>query len=554
MSAPETGKLLDGVEIKDQEKDHMAGAEEGGKPSRIHRVTWVDLASIGMVLIGTIAAAVTIFVKPAAMHLGQKYQLVVLGFLLSIMASCSARQIQKLSLVYEARSGRSTLQNFDALLRSDYFSTTASIGPRSILLFVFCLPLGLSVAYKEFVGGSTSRRIPSSNTRFGFTAAPGYQLIGNGQSLVVNAYLPFWSQQALDRTYGFNVYVLDNQTAAILDAPLPENLTSLQAMLGDNEFMLLTAQVHATVTQSMDPSALERNDSDYWQAKRKLFPDYSQSNNTFYSVTREMWIGADPQGSNYTETFLSVFNVTLNQTFDSEAQRFVSTRRTCTGTWNITSASVTLTQVEDLQSIDVLQGTDQNIIANVSLNINDMFLPLLGEYDWATRVNWYQPFATTGQYFPAVNTRPSLVASMLWARITSSHGPERPHDALDSTSYWIDSDNIITTKSVVTLRRSSWLIFIMVIQPVLTILAVLGKAVLYTTPIGDNFGIISLLAGATGSMSKSLRGAALSGRLTRDVQITFTARKNSVSWYDRLELDVGSRERSSKLRPRTLYG
>ena len=554
MSAPENGKLLNDVEINDQEKDHNAGAGEGGKPCRIHRVTWIDLASIGLVLLGTIAAAVAIFVKPAAMHLGQKYQLVVLGFLLSIMASCSARQIQKLSLVYEARSGRSTLQNFDALLRSDYFSTTASFGPRSILLFVFCLPLGLSVAYKEFVGGSTSRTIPSADMRFGFTAAPGYQLIGNGQSLVVNAYLPFWSQQMLNRTYGFNLYVLDNQTAAVLDAPLPANITILQATLGDDEFMLLSAQVNATVTESMDPSALERNDSAYWQAESKLFPSYSKSNSTFYSVTRAMWIGADPQGSNYTETFLSVFNATLNQTFDSEAERLVSTRRTCTGTWNITRTNVTLTKVENLQSFDALQGTDQSIVANVSLNINDMFLSFMGEYDWVTRVNWYQPFPATGNYFPAVNTRPSLVASMLWARITSSHGPERLHDALDSTSYWIDGEKIITTKSVATLRRSSWLMFIMVIQPVLTILAVLGKALLYTTPIGDNFGIISLLAGATGSMPKSLRGAALSGRLKRDMQITFTASGDSLSQYDRLQLEIGSRERSSKLRPRRLYG
>ena len=536
----------------------MAGAEERGKPCRIHRVTWVDLTSIGVVLIAMIAAAITIFVKPAAMHLGQKYQLAVLGFLLSIMASCSARQIQKLSLVYEARSGRSTLQNFDALLRSDHFSTAASFGPRSILLFVFCLPLGLSVAYKEFVGGLTSRTIPSSNTMFGFTAAPSYQLIGNGHSLVVIAYLPFWSKQALNRTYGFNLFILDNQTAAVLDAPLPTFLTSLQEKLGSYEYILLTAQVRATVTQSIDPSASERNDTKYWEAKRKLFPDYSRSENSFHNVNQSMWIGSGVDGTNngmnYTESFLSVFNTTLNQTFDSEAERFVSTRRTCVGTWNITNANITLTQVEKLQSIDELQGTDQSIIEDVTLNINDMFLPLLGEYDSVTRFSWYQPFAATGQYFPAVNTRPGLVASMLWARITSSHGPERPHDALDSTSYWIDSDSITTTKSVVTLRRSFWLMFIMIIQPVLTILAVLGKAVLHTTPISDNFGIISLLAGATGSISKSLQGAALSGRVTRDMQITFTVRKNTGSLYDRLEVDLGSRERSAKLRPRTLYG
>ena len=561
MSVPETGKLLDGVEVKDQGKEYNTDAEERGKPCRIHRVTWIDLTSIGVVLVAMIAATVAILVETVAITLGQKYQLVVLGFLLSIMASCSARQIQKLSLVYEARRGRSTLQNFDALLRSDYFSTAASIGPRSILLFVFCLPLGLSVAYKQFLGGSTSLNVPSSDATFGFTAAPGYQLIGNGQSLLVVTYLPFWTQQALNRTYGFNLFVPDNKTAAVLDAPLPGVLKSLQEKLNDNEYMLVTAAVKATVTQSIDLSASERNDPNYWEAKQNSFPSTSQSENSFEYVNQSMWIGSGfsgvpkgPNGTNYTETFISVFNLTLKQNFSSEAERFISTRRTCMGTWNVTNTNITLTQVENLQSIDRLQDMDQSIINNISININDMYLSFLGEYDSVTRGNWYQPLAATGQYLPAVNTRPALLASMLWARITSAHGPERPQAALDSASYGIDGDSITTVKYVQTLHRSWWLIFIMGIQPVLTILAVLGKAVLYTTPISDNFGIISLLAGATGSLSKSLQGAALSGKSKGDVRIAFHIRKISGSVYDRLEMDEGSRESSTILHPRTLYG
>ena len=39
---------------------------------------------------------------------------------------------------------------------------------------------------------------------------------------------------------------------------------------------------------------------------------------------------------------------------------------------------------------------------------------------------------------------------------------------------------------------------ILAIHPLLTILAVLAKALLYTTPVGDGFGLISLLAGIRG--------------------------------------------------------
>ena len=567
MSLPESGKLLDGVEVQDQEKDRIAGAEDGGKPNCIQRVTWVDLTSIVVVLIATLAAAIVIFVAPAAMALGQKNQLIVLGFLLSIMSSCSARQIQKLSLIYEARSGRSTLQNFDALLRSDYFSTAASLGPRSILLFLFSLPLGLSVAYKQFLYGSTICTIPSSDAMFGFTAAPGYQLIGNGLSLFAMTYLPFWRLEAVDpgpnQTYGFNLFIVDNQTAAVLDAPLPAVLTNLQQTLDDNEYIYLTAQVDATVTQSIPPSASERDSAEYWEAKKNSFPSSSQRENDFHYVGYSMWIGSgfspSANGTNYTETFLSIFNTTLNQTFESQADRLISTRRTCVGTWNITNANVTLNRVENLKPIDELQDTDQSIIESSSLNINDMFMSFLGEYDWVTRGNWYQPLPGSNLSIPPTNTRPSFVASMLWARITSAHGPERGQNgAYPSASYNIDGDKIITERVVQTVHRSPWLMFIMVIQPVLTILAVLGKAVLHTSPISENFGIISLLAGATGgSNSQSLQGAAFSGTLKRDVKIAFKVRnKISESAYDRLEVDVdvGSQERSAKLHPRTLYG
>ena len=107
----------------------------------------------------------------------------------------------------------------------------ASLQPRLVLLFLFALPLVLSVAYKNFIGGFTTIGVRSTDVKFGLTAAPSYQLLGNGLSLLVEVYLPFWIKPGLGRAFGFNLYIADNKTAAIPDAPLPNDLLSLQASL-----------------------------------------------------------------------------------------------------------------------------------------------------------------------------------------------------------------------------------------------------------------------------------------------------------------------------------
>ena len=86
-----------------EERELLTGEDHHpclGRPSRIQRVTWTDFATVVMGLISMTVAGMAVFHKPLAMYLGQKYQLVVLGFALSIMATCSSRQIQKFLLVY----------------------------------------------------------------------------------------------------------------------------------------------------------------------------------------------------------------------------------------------------------------------------------------------------------------------------------------------------------------------------------------------------------------------------------------------------------------------
>lgn len=75
-----------------------------------------------------------------------------------------------------------------------------------------------------------------------------------------------------------------------------------------------------------------------------------------------------------------------------------------------------------------------------------------------------------------------------------------------------------------TVRRGVWLIFILAIYPVLTAIAVLIKALLYNDPIGDGFGLGSLLVGIKQERLEVLRGAALTGELGKPVIVKFLAR------------------------------
>ncbi|KAL8773554.1 MAG: hypothetical protein Q9209_001659 [Squamulea sp. 1 TL-2023] len=315
---------------------------------------------------------------------------------------------------YITRCGASTLQNLDAILQRNLFASMMSWQPRLVIWFVFLLPLGLGASYKKFSGGSTDRIIQASEMKYGVTAAPGYQLIGNGLSLLVTVYFPFWLDPAVGRTYGFNLFVADNNTAAIFDAPLPSDLTDIQSLLDVGQSVLITAPVNVTVTE-LDP-----------------------------------------------------------------------------------------------------------------------------------------------KFFPLVNTRSALVASMLWSRMVSLEGIER----YDQSSmlhrnilYGRQSEEIRMIKRNTTLKRSPWLIFILSIHPVLTILAMLAKAVLFRTPISDDFGLISLLAGIHGKGIEKLRGAALSGKVSKKMRVRFSvAGGRDTGIYHRLELQVDSQKQSDLLDTKKFYG
>ena len=537
-----------------------------GKPRESQGVSQADCA-IGLgCCIAAILALITVFDKAIAIALGQTYQLVAVGFLLSMMALCAQRQVQKFLLLWEIRHGHSTLQNLDAILRSEYFASQFSWQPRIGMWFTLLLPLGLAVAYKTFTSGATERSEASPNMLFGLTAAPGYQRIGNGLSLMINAYLPFWLHPAIGRTYGFNLYVMDNMTSAIIDAPLPDELIRLQASLGDSESRSLTVNVSATVAENIPLTESERDSDSYWKSVRAKYVDDSRMTDTgAFSANGSgrlgegIWAGQRPRASNFTEIYISRWDTSKQETFESQAERFISTRRNCTATWHVTKLNVTLTNVTNLQSAAKANSNNQSAIQNLSLNLGDIFLQLLGEFQWTARDQYNDPLPDSSfnnpVFSPKVNSRTPLVASMLWSRLVSFRGPERGPESLPELAYQRSSEEINQIKRVQTLRASWWLGGVIVVQLFVTLLALVGKWQLSGVPVTDDFGLISLMAALTLEGLNKLKGAALSGKLSKSVRVQLVVDGESQeNTYKKLSLNLDHSGESDILEERQSYG
>ncbi|KAI9818435.1 MAG: hypothetical protein M1827_000494 [Pycnora praestabilis] len=566
--------------------DGLSQPEPAGVARSKPYVSKMDFAAIAVSLVCFGLGLASFVPQSTAVWLGQTDQLIVLGFLLSIMAFCTQRQVQIFGLLWEV-SGKSTLQNFDALLRNTAFTPDRiSVSPRALLLFLFALPLALSVSYKKFSGGSSVVGISSTSGYFGTIGPPGYQRIGNGLSLLTNVYLPFWTDPGYPRTYGFNLFVADKTTTAILDAPFPEFIESLQVGLGLGDSLLITTDVNATVAENIDLSTRDQSNLTLWNKTFEAYPlgkypdnptscgDSQDCTDLFYvaytgsgNIFTAMLAGTGSGAPNNSEIYLSVWNSTAHETFQSTAERFILSRRICSGTWNITAANVSLIGAKILQSNDeAMAHLNQDLIQGNQLWLFNYFRDFLGEYNWRFRQGYPYPNNNDTLSF---RTSTALAAAMVWARIVSLDGAERSMDQYQSPShqdvdyvgkngsglqYWVDSSQITTVKETLTLKRDWGLYFIIAVNPMLAILAVLGKVLLYPTPIDEKFGLISMLAGVRSGGIEVLRGASLSGKLKRQVKVGFAIVKDYEDEHgDHVEVHFDAARANDKVASGRIY-
>lgn len=237
-------------------------------------------------------------------------------------------------------------------------------------------------------------------------------------------------------------------------------------------------------------------------------------------------------------------------------------RQRCWGQWNITATNITLVQAQLLgNEKDPHSLPDQRLIrgANGIGAANDVgrwFSELIPEYNY----KWYPRPGVDG-----ANAYPALVASMVWGRIISAVGAEKnnvPQPLGDATRQFVrytkPPKEMPFTWNVIALQRSGWLMFVLLINLILTLLATVFKAALYATPVDEGFGIIALLAGVQKESLDVLRGAALSGQLKRDVRAKIHVEDNKTEHggevYRPITIQLDGSGRSEGLERKEKYG
>lgn len=510
-----------------------------GKPRRKKLVEIVDVLAVVAAVVCFSVSIITVSPTTSTPYrLGLKRQLQIIGLTLNGMNQCLKRIYPRLFLSLEARFGKSSLQNYDAILRSSILSSHTDYLWRAVLAALILMPTGLSVAYKEFIQGSSSLKLHNTGGFYGLTAPGQVASAGHpeGPSVMVNATLPFILDSTdttpppfgeLPKAYGFNMLLLSNTSAAFLDAPMPDYVSSIQSGLESGESQLVSAEVRATITTYNKSVERHREDTDFWDY---YLNDQSDSTgglsntdlynhhglrfliNNFGDGVDASWcfLAVTPEGTNNDEN---------TAYFIAQSLMFNTRRDLCHGTWSVTNEYIQL--VDGRCDLPPLAYEDQYIITNNTLAFTNFYPALLTEYlgKFATTRNqseWRVPVFT------------GVTAAMYWSRITTLNGyyvgvskpidyaNKNPH-YFTKTVYYHVMDEIVSIKPTM---NASWALYlILVSQPCLVVICFLAGLFFYRTPIGRGFGIIAILAGVRHESLELLKGASLSGQVKKPVRL-----------------------------------
>jgi hypothetical protein len=519
-----------------------------GKPSRKHLVNFVDVIALSTCLL-CLAGAIVV-VKPSlsyATTLGYTRQIIAVGFLLGVMTQCMLRVVPHAFLLVEARFGRSTLQNFDGLLRWTPLADHLGVVWRVLLIVLLLLPLGLSIGYKRYTGGIGYGHVNSTLVELGPTAPPGTQGIGSSTT-VTNATAPFIAatlatekvpdfESGAKAVYGYNLVLLSKTRAAALDAPLPEHVASIQSSLGSVESTTISAKVRGTVSQYHLLTDADRTNASYksaWQnGGWKTLSLYNGDKFGFLAVSNAY--SDDPASYNSSWIYLGTFPT--NDNADEDRVRFQNTanlvtvsRNHCNATWNLTSSSILLASA----TCGAPLWDGYQYYTGSQLGVADTMPSIMMEY--------LAPFATTRNASKwAVPSYAMAVASMYQSRIASTDGAVPVQRAGIINYYWsLDTapndtytyDNLVvgnyveryngTLTSILqrpVLRADGSLYVLLAIQPMLSLIAFITTVLLRQVPLAHGFGLISLLAGVEREDLDLLAGATLSGQTKKAVSV-----------------------------------
>ena len=558
----------------DRDGDKKASEPRLGKPRRKNVIDAKNLTAVVTSIIVLVAALTAVFSNEVSWRLGLTYQLVVSGFLLSVMNLCLQAVLSDLLILIEARYGPSTLQNYNALLKWEPLSTDLHKAWQTVLIAIFALPIGLSAAYKIFVGGHSTSIIDSIavtglQPHYGLFGLPGLQPLGmsTGISLFFNATLPFAvaSSPAMNgnniiseptipetiQTYGSNMVLLSKDSTAFLDLPNPYYVSSLQAHLGRDETYNISASVYGTVSTRVDHFNSDRSsNSTYMQYCDGSAPVAWQNMYNLYWLV----LFTNPGSGNQSTGYLAIIPDDVAITVPSDMlsycarianyfTRYDTARYPCHGQWGVSTGSIEL--LHGSCSTEPLLPEKQNPIAAPDL--------------YAAYSNWYMPLLTEliGTFSSArmdsawTNTTIATgMAAMMWSRTVSLASPMQYPNPNDPDNDWLGlaagdiglvyqvKDEVISHRE--TLLKSYWLLLVFGIQPLLTVLGLVWMALLYSVPIDRGLGLVSILAGIERDSLDVLSGASLSGELTTSARLNIFVREDNVDGSSSIRYRVGT--------------
>lgn len=521
-----------------------------GRPARRRTAKLLDILAVATSLSCLIMGVVVVHPKLAvSWYLGFQWQIIVVGFLIGVMNLCADMIVPSCLVAIEARYGKSRLQNFEALLMNKFLATHIAFHWRVAIVLFLTLPLALSVGYKQFLGGIGTAEIDAVTIKaldghYGVA----FPKIGDWKPINDPIYLQMASNAAFNTAsaednvapnvteqrpipYGFNVLLLSNDSAAILDLPTNNYLSKMRAQYKDGESWQVSTTVDAyVVTRNETMAAQFRQNDSYWQETLNdsalglvsywLAQDVQTKIGMLPVVNQSFcWIAVYKGGPSTDSMYSKSLNDTDAAYFRTTAELFGLRRQQCQATWEINASSMRL-----------LSGLcERGSAVHVSANQESVQGPSSG------------PFAVSGSpslphiFWKFVVRRPDspwlmptyavTVATSYWARALYMI----EMNGYQGYEYGVRNQQILSTRQ--TLDAAPMLFLCLTVQPLLTILAFVTKSVL-SLPISGNFGLVSVLAGVKKSSLQMLGGAAFSGNLTRPIkmQISFAEHEDRTSY------------------------
>ena len=426
---------------------------------------------------------------------------------------------------------------------------------RVAIIFFLALPILLSVGYKRFINGSATISLNSTQLT---SLVPHYGLFPtsneyhpwedkSGLSIYFNATIPFKLASSVlkdsahitcpsksgnciytnieptlpefPQAYGANVLVLNDSTSVMLDMPSGDRLKKLQDSLSIDESLTIETNVHGTMarwnnstTVANDPLFKANSNNTHWHCDTIDLFQYVRLG-IFYPFDpgdqSHVWVGILPIPKSGWDPSLKYFAL--------HAKRYDISRQKCHAYWSLTKGGIGLL---DGSCADVLPGKRSQTV----LTENQFILGVTWLGTMADSLSMFAGTRNASVWLgPSMNT---FVAGMCWAAATGTVSLRQQANLTTDRDFhdrglFYEVDELVTSTRI-SLEKSQWLYFVLIIQPLLMIMAMIAIYFLHSVPIERDFGIVSILAGVDRETLGLLYGASLSGKLKEDVQLSIT--------------------------------